>query len=85
MKRSNIIAPELHARGDQPLGVLLVYGLARHAERLGDLGPAPAGAHRALDLRGLQPLGQAPQRHHGGQPVGRVLGGGHIDLHAKQL
>src|SRR4051794_12944818 len=69
---SRLPPPQLDARGDQPLGVLLVHRLPGHAERLGDLRPAPPGAHRALHLGCLQPLGEAAERLHGGEAVRRV-------------
>jgi len=56
--------------------VLLVDGLPRHAERLGDLRPRPAVAQRALDLGVLDAVGEAAQGADGGKSVGGILGVG---------
>ena len=58
---------------DESLGVLLVDCLPCDAQCLGHLRPAPAGAHRSLDLRVLHQVGQATKRDHGSQSLGGAL------------
>ena len=67
---SGIAPPQFDARGLEPPVMLLVHGLARDAERLGDLRPAPAGAHRALDGGVFETVGELTQRDDGGEVVG---------------
>jgi len=64
VKRSNISATSSRASVD---------GLARDAERLGDVGPGPPLAQRALDLGVLDLVREPPQSDDRGEAVGRVL------------
>src|SRR5688572_29912299 len=67
---SGIAPPQFDAGGLEPAVVLLVHGLPGDAERLGDLAPAPAGAHGALDGGVFEPVGEFAQSHDGGEVVG---------------
>ena len=58
--------------------VLLVNGLPRDAERLGDLGPRPPVPEGALDLAVLHAVGEAAERDDGGEAVGGALGVGEL-------
>jgi hypothetical protein len=55
--------------GDEPLGMLLGDRLARHAQRLSDLWPAPARPHGLLDGGVLDAVSQPPQRRHSSQRI----------------
>src|SRR5947207_1607167 len=78
--RRNIFAlTEIDAGGLQPLGVLLVRRLPRDTERIGDVGPAPCGPERPLDMLILEPVRQPPQRHDRGEPFRRILGADRCD------
>ena len=52
--------------------MLLVNGLARHAQRLGDLRPGPALSQGTLNLGVLDAIRKAPQRDDGGQRIGGI-------------
>jgi hypothetical protein len=63
---------------EQSLRVLLVDGLAGHAQRLGDERPRPSVAQRALDLGVLEAVGEATEGDDGGESVGGVGGVGGV-------
>jgi hypothetical protein len=66
--------------------MLLMDGLFGDAELGGDLRPGPSEVPSSIDMEGLQPLRQLPQRRHGMEPDGRIaaprllsqLGRGHL-------
>ncbi len=53
--------------------MLLMDCLAADAERRRDLAPRPAVGDGALDLTGLEPVGEAAQRDDGSQSLGGIL------------
>src|SRR5579863_2833804 len=57
VRNLSITPPQVYPGGEEPPEMLLVYGLAGHAEGFGDLGPCPALAHRTLDFGVLEPVG----------------------------
>src|SRR6187397_1410926 len=67
---SRIASPQFDAGIVESPVMLLVHGLPGDAERLGDLRPAPAGPHGALDGGVLEPVGELAQRHDGSEVVG---------------
>src|SRR5690606_33445512 len=67
VQRANMVILSVGAVGAEAPGVLLVHGLAAHAERLGDPGPGPALVDRGPDRGRLQLVGVQAQGDHGGQ------------------
>jgi hypothetical protein len=65
--------PQLDLGHQQAPQVFLVNGLARNSKRLGDLGPRPACAHRALYLGVLHLVCDRSQRGSRCQAVGRAV------------
>lgn len=52
--------------------MLLLDRLARDAQDFGDLRERPPVADRRFDVLVFEPVGEPPQAHRGGQPVGRI-------------
>src|SRR5215472_64273 len=78
--------PQVDAGVLEALDVLLVHGLAREAEGLGDLRPGPPVAQGALDRGVFELLQEFPQRDDGRQTVSRATdGAGRIRSHISNL
>src|SRR5262249_60221469 len=74
--------PQVDAGVLEALDVLLVHGLAREAEGLGDLRPGPPVAQGALDRGVFELLQEFPQRDDGRQTVSRPAdGAGRLRAH----
>jgi hypothetical protein len=66
-------SPQVDSRADDPAEVFLVDGLARDAEGLRDIRPAPARAQGALDRGILKAVGELAESDHGRKPIGRGI------------